>query len=245
MENTNFDPKNCRLPGFACVERFGFIYVNLSPDPISIEKGLSGLTKKLARYEPERYRFVHGANEVWHCNWKALVENFMEGYHLSVVHPRTLHGYTPSKLSRKGPSGAGFTSYFAKYPDEIPHRGHGSAKLPKTQRHQSFLFATYPCQVTSIAPSLLVSLCLMPRSANRVDVRWTMSVFGDDMDEETIRERIDLWTEVNREDREKLELMQSAMKSQYATGGPLAGPDYEGTVKDFLNWLARQDRRYP
>jgi hypothetical protein len=71
-----------------------------------------------------------------------------------------------------------------------------------------------------------------------------MSVYGDDLDGETIKDRIALWSEVNREDREKLERMQSALGSRHATGGPLAGPDYEGTVRDFLNWLARQDRLY-
>ena len=84
----------------------------------------------------------------------------------------------------------------------------------------------------------------MPISAGQVDVRWTMSVYGDDLDEETIKERITLWSEVNREDRDKLERMQRALGSRHAGSGPLAGADYEGTVKDFLNWLAREDSRY-
>ena len=46
---------------------------------------------------------------------------------------------------------------------------------------------------------------------------------------------------MNREDREKLEAMQRALGSVHATGGPLAGDDYEGTIRDFLLWLARQD----
>jgi len=96
--------------------------------------------------------------------------------------------------------------------------------------------------VASIAPSLLVSLSLLPRSAERVDVRWTISVYGNDLDDETIQSRINLWKNVNREDREKLELMQKSLGSRYATSGPLAGEDYEGTVRDFLLWLATQDK---
>ena len=164
------------------------------------------------------------------------------GYHLSVVDPKTLHGYTPSELSKKGPSGPGFTSYIAHYPDHIPSRGQGSDKLTERERHASFLFATFPCQVVSIAPPLLVSLSLLPRSSQQVDVRWTMSVYGDELDTETINSRIALWTEVNREDREKLELMQQALGSRHAKGGPLAGPDYEGTVRDFVWWLATRDK---
>ena len=46
---------------------------------------------------------------------------------------------------------------------------------------------------------------------------------------------------MNREDREKLERMQRALGSAHALGGPLAGADYEGTVRDFLIWLAAEE----
>ena len=42
--------------------------------------------------------------------------------------------------------------------------------------------------------------------------------------------------------REKLELMQKALGSRHAPSGPLAGPDFEGTIWDFVRWLARKDR---
>lgn len=35
--------------------------------------------------------------------------------------------------------------------------------------------------------------------------------------------------------------IQSTLGTVFATGGPLAEDDYEGTVHDFLLWLARQD----
>ncbi|MEM7440119.1 MAG: aromatic ring-hydroxylating dioxygenase subunit alpha [Pseudomonadota bacterium] len=245
MENEGFDPKSCGLTSFACVERFGFIYVSLSDAPSDLDLELGDLADHLAPYEPENYRIVHTANEVWQTNWKCLVENFMEGYHLSVVHPQTLHSYTPTELCKKGPNGPGYTSYISNYPDEIPSRGRGAPGLKDTQRHQSFLFAAFPCQVASIAPTLFVSLCLLPQTADRVDVRWTMSVYGDELDDDIISQRIALWTEVNREDREKLELMQKALGSRYAPSGPLAGPDFEGTIWDFVRWLARQDKTAP
>lgn len=244
MDNKGFDPKTCTLPEFHCIEKFGFLYVSLSEQPSDLDKALAGLTTTLAPYQPEQFRLVHVADEIWHTNWKCLVENFMEGYHLSVVHPQTLHGYTPTELSTKGPNGEGFTSYFANYPEHIPSRGQGAPTLAPENRHKSFLFATYPCQVVSISPSLLVSLNLFPRSAGRVDVRWTMSTYGDELDEATLQERIVLWSYVNREDREKLELMQKALSSRHATGGPLAGEDFEGTVRDFLIWLAKRDQSF-
>ncbi|QIE47470.1 aromatic ring-hydroxylating dioxygenase subunit alpha [Pseudohalocynthiibacter aestuariivivens] len=241
MQNAGFDAKTCKLPEFHCAQRFGFIYVCLADQAPDIDAELSGLSDMIGPYQPENYRIVHAAQEVWHCNWKCLVENFMEGYHLSVVHPVTLHGYTPTGLSRKGPNGLGYTSYFANYPTNIPSRGAGAPGLDDAARNRSSLFAAFPCQVASVAASLLVSLSILPLTATSIEVRWTMSVYGDELDDETIRQRVNLWEEVNREDREKLEAMQRALRSVHASGGPLAGDDYEGTVRDFLLWLARQD----
>ena len=241
MQNAGFDAKTCRLGDFACAERFGFIYVCLHEIPPNLDVELAGLETVIGPYQADQYRILHTATEVWKTNWKCLVENFMEGYHLSVVHPETLRSYTPTGLNRKGPAGSGFTSYFANYPQDIPWRGQGAPGLTDDQRHRSVLFSAFPCQVTSVAATLLVSLSIRPLRVDEIEVRWTLSAFGDELNEDTITQRIALWEEVNREDREKLEIMQIALSSVHATGGPLACSDYEGTLCDFLLWLARQD----
>jgi phenylpropionate dioxygenase-like ring-hydroxylating dioxygenase large terminal subunit len=169
----------------------------------------------------------------------------MEGYHLSVVHPRTLHGYTPTGLSRKLVTGHGYTSYAANYPDAIEPRGDGAPGLSEEERKRSTLFAKFPTQVASQAANLLVSLSIFPVHASLIRVKWTMSFYQDYLDWDTVQQRIALWEEVNREDREKLERMQVALASAHAVEGPLAGDDYEGTVRDFQTWLAAQDAKLP
>ncbi|MEM9844906.1 MAG: aromatic ring-hydroxylating dioxygenase subunit alpha [Pseudomonadota bacterium] len=241
MENAGFDAKTCRLPEHRVQLWNGFIYVSL--DPLAEPFAHPELDDMLAPYETGAFRLVHVAEENWHTNWKCLVENFMEGYHLSVVHPQTLHGYTPSGLSRKLVSGDGYTSYAANYPENIQSRGQGASGLSPEERQRSSLFAKFPTQVASQAASLLVSLSIFPIHASLIRVKWTMSVYGDDLDPETIRQRIALWEEVNREDREKLERMQVALSSHYALEGPLAGDDYEGTIRDFQTWLAHEDSK--
>ena len=241
MENAGFDPKTCRLPEHRVQLWNGFIYVTLSPDtpPFAHPQ----LDQMLAPYAPQTFRLVHVAEEDWHTNWKCLVENFMEGYHLSVVHPTTLHDYTPTGLSRKLISGDGYTSYAAHYPSTIAPRGDGAPGLSPEERMRSSLFAKFPTQVASQAASLLVSLSIFPIHAGLIRVKWTMSVYGDDLDDATIAQRIALWEEVNREDREKLERMQVALASAHAVPGPLASDDYEGTIRDFQTWLAAEDRK--
>ena len=84
---------------------------------------------------------------------------------------------------------------------------------------------------------------IFPVSVDEIRVKWTMSVCGDDLYTQTINHRIALWEDVNREDREKLEWMHGALRSAHAQSGPLAGEDYEGTIRDFHRWLAAMDRQ--
>jgi phenylpropionate dioxygenase-like ring-hydroxylating dioxygenase large terminal subunit len=244
MKNDGFDPKSCKLGEFHCIVRFGFIYVCVSDTPSDFDVELDGLKDLIGRYEPENYRLVHSDTEIWNTNWKCLVENFMEGYHLSVVHPETLHGYTPTGLAKKAASGKGFTSYNANYPEDTPSRGKGALGLTSEERHRSTLFSVFPCQVVSIAASLLVSLSIRPLTFDSIQVKWTMSVYGDELDYAAVKHRIKLWEDVNQEDREKLEWMQTSFQSVHANGGPLAGSDYEGTVHDFLLWLNEQNNKF-
>ncbi|MEP1209422.1 MAG: aromatic ring-hydroxylating dioxygenase subunit alpha [Rhizobiaceae bacterium] len=239
MQNANFDQSKCGLPQIRCEVWRGFIYANLDSDAADLAPQLQKLDGLIDPYETENFRTVHAAEEIWNCNWKCLVENFMEGYHLSVVHPQTLRGYTPTELCSKGVSGDVFTSYHANYPNDIPSRGMGATGLSEKQRHRSSLFSIFPTQVASQSASLLVSLNLHPISVDRIRVRWIMSVYGDDLSDETIQQRIALWEEVNREDREKLERLQKTLSSVHAQAGPLAGDDFEGTIRDFHKYLAR------
>ena len=240
MKNAGFDAKNCSLHRHNIQLWNGFIYVNLDADALPFDH--PALDKLLANYQSADFKIAHVAEEVWNTNWKCLVENFMEGYHLSVVHPETLHSYTPTGLARKLEGGDGFTSYAANYPKDIPSRGLGAPNLTEDERLRSTLFSVFPTQVASQAASLLVSLFLFPLNAGQVRVKWTLSTYGDDLDADTVAARVKLWEEVNQEDREKLERMQVALGSDYALSGPLAGDDYEGTIRDFQLWLAAQDR---
>jgi len=242
MVNAGFDPASCKLHSHKMQLWNGFIYVNLSgeAEPFCFPE----LDELVEHYEPTKFRLVHVEEGPWLTNWKCLVENFMEGYHLSVVHPQTLHGYTPTGSARKLVAGDGFTSYAANYPEGIETRGNGSDKLSKAERNRSTLFALFPTQVVSQAATLLVSLYIFPISADEVWVKWTVSTYGDEFDEYAIEQRIALWAEVNREDREKLERLQVALRSAHAVSGPLAGEDYEGTIRDFQIWLAAQDTKF-
>ena len=49
---------------------------------------------------------------------------------------------------------------------------------------------------------------------------------------------VDLCKAFNLEDKEKLETLQIAQNTRYYQSGPLAPADLEGTIWDFLNYMA-------
>lgn len=239
MKDKGVNEKTCSLPSFRSEVWNGFIYANLDADAQPLVPRLGQLEKLLGNYQPEQMRIVRTFEEDWHTNWKCLVENFMEAYHLSVVHPETLHPYTPTGLSRKSMSDDAFTSYCANYPESAGSRGMGASGLSDEERRRSTLFCLFPTQIASQAATLLVSFSIQPLAVDRIRVRWTMSTYGDELTQDELETRIALWHEVNREDREKLEKMQRALSSRHAPSGPLAPRDYEGTIWDFYRYMGR------
>jgi len=237
MRDKGVTEKNCSLPQFRSEVWNGFIYANLDDDAAPLTPRLGQLDHLLGNYRPSEMRFVRSFEEEWATNWKCLVENFMEAYHLSIVHPETLHPYTPTGLSRKSMSDDSFTSYCANYPDSAAARGQGADGLTEEERRRSTLFNLFPTQIASQAASMLVSFSIKPLAVDRIAVRWTLSAYGDDLTQDELESRIALWHEVNRE---KLEKMQLALSSRHAPSGQLAPRDYEGTIWDFYRYLGRQ-----
>jgi len=80
-----FDKSACRLPSFATEIWEGFIYVNLDGSAAPLADQLEGLMPIIKNYRMGERNFVYGEETIWACNWKALAENFMEGYHLSAI----------------------------------------------------------------------------------------------------------------------------------------------------------------
>jgi lipopolysaccharide biosynthesis regulator YciM len=86
---------------------------------------------------------------------------------------------------------------------------------------------------------MLVYLTLQPLNANEVCVRWGLSVYDRNLSAGQIDQFVDEWKAINREDHSILARVQVGLRSGNAVAGPLASGDYEGTVIDFHNYLAR------
>lgn len=231
----------CRLPELRSAIWRGFLFVNLDGNAEALLPRLAGFEPIIENYRTEEMQHVFVQEEIWQTNWKCLVENFMEGYHLSVVHPKTLHPITPTRLCEKFSNGIGFTGYKAYYPDSVSGREPFASTLTEQERRCSTLFCIYPGLVASQSPNLLVYLSLQPDTADRVKVRWGAAIYNrNEVAVDRVEQLLELWKSVNAEDHEQLAKLQRGLKSRNTGVGRLAPGALEGTIWDFYQYYAHQ-----
>ena len=66
----------------------GFVFVHLGDNPPPLQAFLGTVTDHLDRYHFERMTLVADQTVSLQCNWKAVVDNFSELYHVDFLHPQ-------------------------------------------------------------------------------------------------------------------------------------------------------------
>jgi choline monooxygenase len=83
----DFDRASCVLPQFRVEVWNELVFVNLDPDAESLTEFLGELLTDMPRHDYSGFRLAH--RKAWEvgCNWKVYVDNYLEGYHIPIVHP--------------------------------------------------------------------------------------------------------------------------------------------------------------
>ncbi len=82
-----FDPDAMRLLGIQVAAWGPLVFANLDLRAAPLADFLEDIPARTARFEPAAMRFVTRKSWTVACNWKVYVDNYLEGYHLPVVHP--------------------------------------------------------------------------------------------------------------------------------------------------------------
>ena len=235
----NFDAECHSLPQFALEEWKGFLFVNISGDAPPLAPKLTDMDGYLVNYEMETRHSIETWFEEWQTNWKSLIENFMEGYHLSITHAKTLDSITPTSLCEKLSAGEGYTAYRSNYHPDAPQRTPFPKNLTRKEQRSSVLFSVYPNFVITVGPNCAVFLILLPEEANKVNIKMGILVQEDADDLPETKAYIDLAHAFNAEDKEILEAIQKTNRSSIRPPAPLGPEALEGTIWDFTKFVAR------
>lgn len=82
----SFDRKNCKLPELPVGEWGGFVFVSLNPNPSPFDTFIKDFEEKFGFIGTGELRVGLRVDADLKCNWKLMVENFIDFYHVGVLH---------------------------------------------------------------------------------------------------------------------------------------------------------------
>lgn len=242
--HSGFDVGSFRLPQLATFEWQGFVYVNADPD--AQPPDLGELSANVGDYRMADYVPVHACTETWATNWKCLVENFMDAYHLHRVHRETFaaQGSSESGTTLSDGDEASAWHYVDESSGAKSVQAHpDNTWLSPENRHRTWLINVFPSHVFQLQPDFLWSLSILPLGIGETRFRWSLSVPAEILNGAKDRQAhvdgvVAFLERVNAEDRVVVENVFRATASPLATAGPLSW--LERNVWSFARYLARR-----
>lgn len=238
-DSENFDSDKIKLPEFQCTQWSGFIFVCLCSDPPDLKKQLVGLDQHIAGYHLDSMQLKYTADEEWPVNWKSLLENYMEGYHLTPLHLETLHKVNPSRLCEHLSPGDDYFGYKVGFATRVPDDTIGHPELSEEERNTCVMAAVPPGLGIGIGSDYSSYLCFQPLSPESVRIKIGLIFYGDTWSPNDIESAVELFNETMQEDKDVLLRVRDGLRSKFYQPGPLAPPAMEGTIWDFYQYLSR------
>jgi len=170
----------------------GFIYVTLAQQPrYQLQDVLEPLRAQVVgRYDMSGYQTLSRETMEWDANWKNLIENFIESYHVPVAHGKTFaeHNKAPADYV----CGEDSDHYCYHRAAQVADSGLGAAhpdnhRLQGEWRRMMTDFCVFPNHLVTLMPDYLWYISVQPLGTGRMRATWGFAVppeVLDDVDEE-------------------------------------------------------------
>jgi choline monooxygenase len=155
----------------------GYLFVNLSEAAPPLEETLAGIRERVAPLRPAEASFHHRDVHDVACNWKAYVDNYLEGYHIPLVHP---------ELCKVLDYRAYVTETFGQYSLQHSPLREGAGVYGDGE---AFYYFVFPNTMLNIMPGRIQVNTVLPAGA--AACRVVFDYYYDEMESEAARRRID------------------------------------------------------
>lgn len=226
-----FDTKDFGLYPVALDEWEGLLFVSLTPQQRSAAHYLAGIAERIAPEQLAAKRFARRVVYDVKCNWKAYVDNYLEGYHVPYVHPELcdlldLQEYVTETSER-------YSLQYSPLKENDTVYGSG----------QAFYYFIHPNFMLNILPGRLQTNLVLPVTPE--SCRVIFDFFYDETESPGAMRRIEddvtYSDRVQQEDIEICEHVQRGLESRvYRTGR--FSPETELGVYHFQSLLKQQYR---
>ncbi len=239
------DRADGRLAALRC-ERFGnWVFVNADPDAEPLRNYLGPVGDYLERLDLDALRLVHRETLEINCNFKILLEGFLEVYHLGNVHPGTVDRFldyraTLMLLWPRGHSCMLTANRSRDWQDPgargMPEIG-GATEL---ERHNNPSLHLFPNLVTPVSATGMPFNLLWPLSETRslLEVLWFAPGWGDGERPALWERRIANYNRILHEDIDLVERIQDNLRSPGIRDPLLGYPE-----RRIYYWHEELDRR--
>jgi len=237
-KSENFDKKKCNLHSFRVETWERFIFVNFDPAAKPLSPQLTGLSELLKNYKLSEMRSVKTlVFEARKWNWKMMVENFMENYHVQGLHRETVNPVLPARnditedldgpyavvhlpadkqvdVSISGDQGFSETPPFPVIQD-----------LTLDERKKIILLLVYPTHLFLVMSDSMLYYQVFPEAADRIVLRITLCVPQYTTErpdfEQNLKQAVDGIISFNKEDMWVCEGAQKGWASRLRQAGRL------------------------
>lgn len=223
-----FDKKDFGLESVTFDEWEGLLFVSLDDDIKKTNHFLSGIKEQIAPIDLSEFQFVEEQSYIIDCNWKVYIDNFLEGYHIPIVHPEL------AKLLDYREYQTDTSEWYSLQHSPIKN-GNG---LYKSENGKAFYYFIFPNIMLNILPGRLQTNVIRPISPNKTEVIFKYYYKNPD-DKKMIKSDLEYSDKIQDEDIEICELVQKGLKSKAYDKGRFSVEREKG-VYHFQSLLKRE-----
>jgi choline monooxygenase len=203
-----FDREAVALPAARVETWAGFVFVNLGPAAPALLDVLDTIVEETRPLGLERLGFRRRIDYEVACNWKVYVDNYLEGYHIPIVHPALFRelDYKAYRVET-----APFLSR-----QHAPLRREGEVFAGGVDgAGQALYYWVFPNLMLNLDPGHLQVNLVVPLGPERTLTRFEWYVAGplDASAERAFDKSVALGEQVQREDMEVCEAVQRGLRS--------------------------------
>jgi len=224
-----FDPADNSLVPVRCETWYDWVFVNVSGDAQPFDEFIAPIASRLEGMDFDQAKLVGVIDlGVVDCNWKFLVENFIEPYHVQFVHAST----TDQPLVDHYIVDDGHCQGSAVDLEEDDEGGDGSGNTLAVSSRYLTLFPTFV--FGRYFPDQMGVHLNVPLGPNKTLQRRAIYMTdGTELSTEDAEKLKKLWVDVHIEDHEMCIRLQEGRKSKIAANGGVLSPHWEKSVRNF------------
>ena len=198
-------------------------------DNNNLKKTLRKIEKIIEPLNFSEYKYRKRDTYKIKCNWKVYMDNYLEGFHIPLVHPKL-----NTVINYKSYETQTFDDFSMQWcflnPDSSPYKN-------SEDNNKAYYFTIYPNILFNIAPGRLQTNTIEPIDEQNCNV--IFDYYFKDVSEKKIKEDIVFSEEVQNEDIYICEKVQKGLKSNGFNQG-IFSEKYEIGVSHFQSYISEK-----